>query len=258
MSSGAGRAVATDRQQKPEPNINERLIVALDVPSVVEARKLVQELDRVVCFFKVGLYLQLAEGIEKFIDDLIRDGNKIFIDYKYGDIGASMKGGVAAAARRGINFLTVQGSGELTKEVMKAALAGKGDSDLKLFFVTLLTSLDESDLRDLGRRSSVETIVLSRAKQALEIGFDGVIASGLEARAIRKLAGPDRFLIVTPGIRPAGAGLDDHKRAVTPAEAIKEGADYLVVGRPIIKDPNPRAAARQILDEMSAAFDSRP
>ena len=236
------------------PDAAARLIVALDVPSVDQARSIVTELGPGTAFFKIGLTLQWDPDVRPFIDELKDGGARVFIDYKYSDIGESMRGGVAGAARAGAAFLTIQGSGGVNKASLEAAGAGRGDSGLKLLLVTFLTSLSAADLQGLG--GSVEDVVLDRVRVAREAGIDGVIASGREVRAIREMVGPD-FLIVTPGIRPQGAGSDDHKRAVTPGEAIAAGADYLVVGRPIIKSPEPAAAARAIVADMQAAFETR-
>ena len=231
-----------------------RLIVALDVSTVAEARAVVAELGPWVRFYKIGLYLQWDREVHRFIDELTEAGSRVFVDFKYSDIGESMRGGVAGAARAGASFLTIQGSGGVNKASLEAALAGRGDSDLKLLMVTFLTSLSAADLHGLG--GSVEDIVLARSTAARKAGIDGVIASGREARAIRERLGPD-FLVVTPGIRPHGAASDDHQRAVTPGEAIAAGADYLVVGRPILQASDRRAAAEAIAAEMQAAFDAR-
>ena len=231
-----------------------RLIVALDVPSVVEARALVAELGSLVSFYKIGLTLQWDRDAYRYVEELIGGGARVFIDFKYSDIGVSMQGGVAGAARAGTTFLTLQGSGGVNRASLEAAVAGRGDSNLKLLLVTFLTSLSAADLQ--AAEGSVEDIVLDRVRVARAAGIDGVIASGREARAIRDMAGPD-FLIVTPGIRPQGATTDEHQRAVTPAAAIAAGADYLVVGRPILQAPDRHAAAAAIVAEMQAAFETR-
>ncbi len=231
-----------------------RLIVALDVPTVAAARAIVAELDPLVSFYKIGLTVQWDPNLSGYLEELKAGGSRIFIDFKYSDIGESMRGGVAGAARAGASFLTIQGSGGVNRASLEAAVAGRGDAALKLLMVTFLTSLSAADLKGLG--GSVEDVVLERAAAAREAGIDGVIASGREARAIRDKLGPD-LLIVTPGIRPQGAASDDHKRAVTPGEAIANGADYLVVGRPIIGADDRRAAAAAIIAEMEAAFATR-
>ena len=234
------------------------LIVALDVPTVAKARDIVAALDGVISFYKVGLHLQWDDAFKPFVTELLSAGREVFVDYKYADIGATMQGGVAGVARVGATFLTIQGSGETTKVAMRAALNGRGDSALpKLLLVTVLTSVDDADVAALGRHGSVAELAIERAQMAVDAGFDGVITSGHEAAAIRAVV-PDGFLIVTPGVRPAAAASNDQKRIVTPAAAIKAGADYLVVGRPIIGQDNRRAAATAIIAEMQPAFDARP
>jgi orotidine-5'-phosphate decarboxylase len=228
--------------------LEERLIVALDVPTVEEAKKLVKNLEGVVSFFKIGLALQLVAGID-FVQWLIKERKKVFLDYKYFDVEETIRQAVTHVASIGVNFLTVHGNGR----IIKAAVEGRGQSDLKILSVTVLTSLDAYDLKDMGFDCSVEELVLHRARKALEAGCDGVIASGHEVRAIRELA-QDRLLIVTPGIRPEGTEINDQKRHVTPAQAIKAGADYLVVGRPIRDAKDSRIAAEKILTEMKSAI----
>ena len=232
----------------------ERLIVALDVTSVGEARGIIGALDGIVFFFKIGLHLQMVNGTEGLINDLIEDNKKVFIDYKYGDIPETVRCGVAAAAGRGIDFLTVQGAGDMTRDVLRAAVRGKRDGRPKIFLVTLLTSLGAADLKDLGIDQRAEDIVRLRVEMALEAGLDGVIASGREVGSIRDMAGPDELLIATPGIRPEGTRRDDQKRAATPRQAILGGADYLVVGRPIVRHDDPGAAARAIVEEIATTI----
>ncbi|MBI5379870.1 MAG: orotidine-5'-phosphate decarboxylase [Nitrospirae bacterium] len=229
----------------------ERLIVALDLPTVEEAKRLVRHLDGLVSFFKIGLELQLVAGLD-FVKWLIQDEKKVFLDYKYFDVEETIRRAVAQVAAIGVNFLTVHGSGG----IIRAAVEGRGQSELKLLAVTVLTSLDALDIRDLGFECAVEDLVLYRARKAMEAGCDGVITSGHEARAIRELA-KDRLLIVTPGIRPEGATRNEHKRSVTPTQAIQAGADYLVVGRPIRDAKDHRMAAEQILVDMQSAFERR-
>ncbi len=240
----------------PAPRIEakDRLIVALDLESVDAARRMVRQLEGAVTFFKVGLVLQMAPGAETFIQDLIKSGNRVFLDYKYYDIAATMKKAVARVVDLGVSFLTIHGS----SSVIRGAVEGRGTSDLKLFTVTVLTSMDKADIAELGyAEHSVEELVLFRARKALAAGCDGVIASGREASAIKALSN-DRLLVVVPGIRPDGSPEDDQKRTVTPGEAIAVGADYLVVGRPITGKPDPRANAGAILEEMQRAFDQSP
>jgi orotidine-5'-phosphate decarboxylase len=232
----------------------ERLIAALDLPGVAQARRTVEELDGVVSFFKIGLTLQLAPGVEQLIQELIRAGKRVFLDYKYYDIPETVKTAVSRAVDLGVSFLTVHGS----TPVIQGAVKGRGSSPLMLFAVTVLTSMDKADLAELGYENlSVEDLVLFRARKALEAGCDGVIASGREAKQVKALAmgpGGSRLLVVTPGIRPDGYAEDDQKRRTTPADAILAGADYLVIGRPIVGAANPREAAERILAEMQEAF----
>ena len=232
-----------------------RLIVALDVPSVGEALSIIGDLDGLVSFFKVGLHLQVRPGIEGLLESLGGGGKDIFLDYKLGDIGETMRGGVAGAAARRVRFLTIQGSGDLTEEHVAAALSGRADGLPGILRVTLLTSLGEADAQ-AAYGKSVQELVLERARQAKAWGCDGVVASGREAKAIKRELGPD-FLVVTPGIRPRDAAVGDQKRVVTPGQAIEAGADYLVVGRPIVKaKPGKRVAeAEAIIAEMTEALE---
>ena len=234
-------------------DVRDRLIVALDLPDVAAASAMVARLESQVSFFKVGLSLQLAPGVEALIQSLLDTGRKLFLDYKYYDIPETLTKAVCQAAQRGVTFLTIHGSSGL----IKAAVRGRGDSGMKLFTVTVLTSWDKSDLLEMGYSShTVEELVLFRAKMAVEAGCDGVIASGQEAKAIKALS--NKLLVITPGIRPDGSSEDDQKRRTTPRDAILAGADYLVIGRPITGAPDPAAAAGKILDEMHKAFDSLP
>ena len=247
------RSGYTESVWKPMPpprriEINERLIVALDVPTQAEARKLVADLNGLVSFFKVGLELQLAAGPD-FVRQLVAEGKKVFLDSKFLDVPEQVKRAVAQAVRLGTRFLTVHESG---KTVQAAVEASRG-STLQILAVTLLTSFDAADVQGLGFDCSPEELVLHRAKKAMDAGCQGVIASGLEARKIRELCG-ERLIIVSPGIRPAGTSTDDHQRSSTPANAIRSGADYLVVGRPIRDAADPRKAAQDILEEMEAAW----
>ena len=234
----------------------ERLIVALDVADIPAARRMVEALDGTVSFFKVGLALQLAEGVESFIRELIGSGKKVFLDYKYYDISETLRKAVGRAAGLGVSFLTIHGSSQL----MKSAVEAKGASDLKLFTVTVLTSMDADDMAEMGyTKHTVEDLVLFRARKALEAGCDGVIASGHEARQIKEIS-RDKLLVITPGIRPEGYPSDDQKRRNTAGQAILAGADYLVVGRPITSPQgggSPAQSAEEFVKEMQAAFDQR-
>ena len=240
-----------------EVNAGERLIVPLDVATIDEARAIVDRLQGVVSFFKLGPWLLVARGFERLLDDLMAAGNRIFLDTKVCDIPETMRAGAAAAAARGISFLTIHGNADVTDEAMKATVAGKGDSALKILVVTTLTSIGGADGGWGGGGPAVTDLVINRAKRAFDCGCDGVIAAGREVKAIRCATGSRPFLIVTPGIRPAGADVHDHKRIATPGEAIRAGASYLVVGRPIIRAADPVAAARAVIAEMEAALEKK-
>jgi orotidine-5'-phosphate decarboxylase len=245
-ASSAARAVS----RVPMPfNVADRLIVALDFDSADKAIRLVDELDGLISVFKVGIQLQLAGGMRP-VQYLLSKEKKVFLDLKYNDVPETVELAVREAASKGVTFLTIHGNGP----TVRAAVKGRGNnSELKLLSVTVLTSLDASDMKDMGFQISVEDLVLHRAKKALEAGCDGVIASGQEAAMIRKVVGP-KLLIVTPGIRPEGFPKQDQKRTVTPKTAVLSGADYLVVGRYIATDPHPRKAAERVLAEMQEGF----
>ena len=230
--------------------IEDRLIVALDVPSIKEARVLVDKLDPIISFFKIGLWLQFAAGFDDLIEDLLRRDKKIFLDTKMFDIGETVKQGVARAAERGVSFVTVHGD----DHIIHAAAEGKRGSNLKVLVVPVLTSLDDTGLRELGYHSGVAELILEGARRTLAWGCDGIVAAPRDnPNEIRRAAGSESLLVVTPAIRPPGAALDDHKRAGTPAEAIAAGADHLVVGRPIIRSDDPGAAAGRIIDNMRSS-----
>jgi orotidine-5'-phosphate decarboxylase len=225
----------------------DRLIVALDLPSTEAARILISKLGDAVSFYKIGYQLGFAGGLE-FARELIGQGKQVFIDLKLHDIGNTVEKGVESIAKIGATFLTVHAY----PQTMRAAVAGKGASRLKILAVTVLTSYDDNDLRDAGYGSPVSELVKRRAEQACDIGIDGLVCSPEEAAALRSIAG-DKMLLVTPGIRPAGAATGDQKRIMTPARAIGAGADYLVVGRPVTEAADPKAAARSIVDEIAQA-----
>jgi orotidine-5'-phosphate decarboxylase len=231
------------------PRIEDRLIVALDVPTVAEARAIVARLDGVVSFFKFGLWLCFADGFEELLGELLRRDKKVFLDTKMFDIGETVKQGVRCAAERGVAFVTVHGDAEM----MQAAVEGRGGTPLKIFAITVLTSVDRGGLRDLGYLCDVDELIRLRVERAVACGCDGVIASvGDNPNELRRRAGAGHLLVATPGIRLAGAGEDGHKRPGTPAQAIAAGADYLVVGRPIVRAADPAAMARRIIEEMRA------
>lgn len=224
----------------------DRLIIALDLPTPAAARDLVESLDGSVTFYKVGLELCMAGGYFEFIDWLLQRDKKVFVDLKFFDVPATVTRAVRQLNNRGITFATVHGN----DSIMQAAAAAKGD--VKILAVTVLTSLDRGDLVDLGFDCDVQALVTSRTRRAIEVGCDGVIASGQEAARLRDVLG-DKFLVVSPGIRPIDND-DDQKRVVTPTQALKNGADYIVVGRPVRDAPDPRLAAENIQREVQAVF----
>ncbi len=230
--------------------IADRLIVALDVPTVEHATSLAAQLDGTVSFFKIGLWLLFAPGAERFIDGLIAQGKRVFLDAKMYDIGETVRQGVTRATERGVSIVTVHGD----PEIMRAAVAGKaGSPSTKVFAISVLTSLNDAAVHEMGYALSVPELIRLRVRQAVECGCDGIIASADDdPNAIRKLAGADHLLIATPGIREPGGSVDDHKRHATPAQAIARGADYLVVGRPITQADDPATAARRIIADMTA------
>ncbi len=231
-------------------NMADRLIVALDVADVASASALVDRLEGVVSFFKIGMWLQYAPGVDALVDRLTGQGKKLFLDAKMYDIPQTVARGVAAAARRGVSFVTVHGDAA----IIEAAVQARGDTGLKVFAVTVLTSLDDAACRQMGYGVSARELVDMRAKQAAALGCDGIIASADDdPDAIRRLAGSDRLLIATPGVRQAASGTQDHKRSATPGQAIANGADYLVVGRPIIEAADPVTAAQDFVAEMEVA-----
>jgi orotidine-5'-phosphate decarboxylase len=230
----------------------DRLIVALDVPSVDEARALVDALGDSVGVYKIGLELLFSGGFQ-LARDLIAQGARVFIDAKLLDIEATVERATAAIARTGAHFLTVHA---MDRKTLEAAVRGRGTSGMKLLGVTVLTNLGSADLVQQGIDQTAPELVLRRATLAQDAGFDGVIASAQEAAAIRKKAGAG-FLIVTPGIRPRGLEANDQVRTMTPAEAIAAGADYLVIGRPITRAADQRAAAQAIAGEIARALPRR-
>ncbi len=227
--------------------IGDRLIVPLDVPTNEDAIQLVNKLGDAVQFYKVGLELIIGGEHVKLIDHLVQRGKKVMLDGKLYDVPATVKAAMRNAAKHEVTFATVHAGSD---ELLKAAIEVK--NGIKVLAVTLLTSIDDSDLRDLGFQVDVKKLVLSRARRALDLGCDGVISSGLEAPSLRSELGT-RFLIVSPGIRPV-ANTDDQKRTVDVEEAFYGGADYIVVGRPITGKPDPKKAAEDIQNRISALF----
>jgi orotidine-5'-phosphate decarboxylase len=228
----------------------DRLIVALDVPNVEEAKALIDRLGDSVGVYKIGLELLFSGGFT-LAQDLARQGRSVFIDAKLLDIEATVERATAVIAQSGAAFLTVHA---LDRKTIAAAVRGRGDTKLKLLGVTVLTNLSRADLAEHGIDEAPLVVVQRRAMMARDGGFDGVIASGQEARALRERL--RQTLIVTPGIRLAGADTQDQTRVVTPQAAIKAGADYLVVGRPITRAADPRQAADAIVQEITAALPS--
>ena len=226
-----------------------RLIVALDVPSVEEAKALIDRLGDSVGVYKIGLELLFSGGFE-LARELASQGRSVFIDAKLLDIEATVERATAAIARTGAEFLTVHA---LDAKTLDAAVRGRAGSKLRLLGVTVLTNLDRDDLKEQGVDRTPQELAVYRAMLAQEAGFDGVVASGEEAAALRQALGPG-VLIVTPGIRPKGAESHDQTRSITPAEAVAAGADYIVVGRPITRAPDPRAAALAIVEEIALAL----
>ena len=225
-------------------NARERLIVALDLPSVDAAEKMVAALGESVVFYKIGYQLAFAGGLP-FAAGLIAAGKQVFIDLKLHDIGNTVQKGVESVAQLGATFLTVHGY----PQTMKAAVAGKRGSTLRILAVTVLTSYDDSDLAAAGYDMGVAELAAARGRQARDIGIDGLVCSPEEAASLRDIAGPG-MVLVTPGIRPAGSASGDQKRIMTPARAIEAGADYLVVGRPVTEAAVPRRVADAIVAEI--------
>ena len=225
----------------------ERLIVALDVPSVAEAEALVVRLGDSVSFYKIGYQLAFAGGID-FARVLAGAGKSIFLDLKLHDIGNTVARGVESVARLGASFLTVHAY----PQTMHAAVDARGGSNLRLLAVTVLTSYDDADLAAAGYDFTVSELVGERAAQARDVGIDGLVCSGEEAAMLRPIVGSG-MVLVTPGIRPLGAETGDQKRIMTPAAAVAAGADHLVVGRPIVAASDPKAAADAIVAEIAAA-----
>ncbi|WP_404286894.1 orotidine-5'-phosphate decarboxylase [Microvirga sp. RSM25] len=229
----------------PAGDIRDKLIIGLDVPSVEEARSVVDRIGDAGTFYKIGYQLAYAGGFE-FARDLIGQGKKVFLDLKLHDIGNTVEEGVRSVTRLGATFLTVHAY----PQTMRAAVAGKAGTDLKILAVTVLTSYDDNDLVEAGYAPvTAAELVARRAAQARDLNVDGIVCAATEAERVRSIVGPGR-LIVTPGIRPAGADAGDQKRIVTPAEGIRLGANHLVVGRPIVKAADPRAAAEAIMREI--------
>ncbi len=226
----------------------DRLIVALDLPGIEPAEAMVARLADSVTFYKIGYQLAFAGGL-RLVETLAAGGKKVFVDLKLHDIGNTVARGVESLARLGATFLTVHAY----PQTMKAAVEARAGSSLKILAVTVLTSYDDDDLKEAGYRLGVFDLVEARARQAQALGADGLVCSPEEAARLRKIVGR-RMKLVTPGIRPAGSAKGDQKRVMTPARAIAAGADYLVVGRPILEAVDPKAAAEAIVAEIAPAL----
>lgn len=224
----------------------ERLIVALDVPSLDAAQTMVERLGGAVSFYKIGYQLGFAGGLD-YARKLAQSGKRVFLDLKLHDIGNTVAAGVKSVAGLGASFLTVHAY----PQVMAAAVAAR-EQNLRILAVTVLTSLNDADLKEAGYATGVATLAARRAAQARDAGIDGLVCSPEEVANLRRIVGAG-LTLVTPGIRPAGSGSGDQKRVATPAAAITAGANYLVVGRPIIAAPDPKAAAEAIVAEIASA-----
>ena len=231
-------------------NPRDRLILALDVSSIAAAEAMVVRLGDTVTFYKIGYQLAFAGGLP-FAEALVRAGKRVFLDLKLHDIGNIVARGVESIARLGATFLTVHAY----PQTMHAAVDARADSNLRILAVTVLTSYDDADLAAAGYDFTVGELVAERAAQARDIGVDGIVCSGEEAATLRPIIGPS-MVLVTPGIRPTGAASGDQKRIMTPAAAIAAGANYLVVGRPILEARDPKAAAETIVADIAAAADA--
>jgi len=247
VSADTMQAQSIHAQSVQPQSIQERLIVGLDVPTVREAETAVRELDGVVSFYKIGYQLAFAGGLD-FARELASGGTKVFLDMKLLDIDHTVAKGVENIAKMGMTMLTIHAY----PKAMRAAVEAARGSDLCLLAVSVLTSMDEQDMIDVGYEYDPHTLVLRRSEQALHAGMGGIVCSAAEAEAVRRIVGPD-MAVVTPGIRPSGSDHGDQKRVVTPAQAIRSGASHLVVARPIIAASDRRAAAEAILAEMRSA-----
>jgi orotidine-5'-phosphate decarboxylase len=227
------------------------IIVALDFDNVEQARTLVLRLGSAVDFYKVGLELYAVAGMP-FVQELIGQGKQVFLDLKMYDIGETVKRAVAQVARTEVRFLTIHA----INPVMRAAIEGKTRASLKLMAVTVLTSFDQQDVTDMGHPCSISELVALRARNAMEIGMDGIVCSALDVAAVRRITGPDA-IIVTPGVRSATASKGDQKRVATPAEAIAAGANYIVIGREVTRASDPADQVARVIDQIKAE-DTKP
>ena len=239
--------VAADTLAQSPVKADPRLIVALDVPNVTEARAMVEALGDAVSFYKVGLELFASDGMT-LARDLKAAGKQVFLDWKLHDIGTTVQRSAAVLAQSGCDFLTVHGE----PQVMASAVRGRGASNLKILAVTVLTSLSDDELAEMGYAEATRALVERRVHQAIAAGCDGVVSSPREAALARALGGRD-FLVVTPGVRPDWSAKNDQARAATPLEALKAGASHIVCGRPITAANDPQAAALRVAAEMMQA-----
>jgi orotidine-5'-phosphate decarboxylase len=230
--------------------LNEKspVIIALDVESTGQALELLDRIGDAANVYKVGMELYAVGGMG-FVNELLRRGKRVFLDLKLYDIGETVKRATAQIVKSGVSFLTVHGSAS----VMRAAVEGRGTSSTQLLAVTVLTSFDQQDLADLGYETPIAKLVELRVAKAVESGMDGIVCSPLEVANVRRIGGP-KLKLVIPGVRSAGAAVGDQKRVATPAEAIRNGADYLVIGRQVTRAADPRAACEQIVREISSSL----
>jgi orotidine-5'-phosphate decarboxylase len=230
--------------------LNEKspVIIALDVESTGQALELLDRIGDAANFYKVGMELYAVGGMG-FVNELLRRGKRVFLDLKLYDIGETVKRATAQIVKSGVSFLTVHGSAS----VMRAAVEGRGTSSTQLLAVTVLTSFDQQDMADLGYETPIAKLVELRVAKAVESGMDGIVCSPLEVANVRRIGGP-KLKLVIPGVRSAGAAVGDQKRVATPAEAIRNGADYLVIGRQVTRAADPRAACEQIVREISSSL----
>ena len=235
--------------------MGDRLIVALDVPDCGAASRIVERLDGIVSFYKIGLHLLFRPGSDALVDDLVSVGLRVFLDYKMYDIAETVRAGMSSVADRGVTFATVHGDAA----IMRAAVEGRGASAMKVFAVTVLTGMDDASVAGMGHGDGVAALVAARAAEAAACGCDGIIASPADGPSRLRLAsGNPRLLVATPGIRLHGDPEDDHRRLATPSAAIRGGADYLVVGRPIVGHPDPGARALAVIADMAAGASGFP
>jgi orotidine-5'-phosphate decarboxylase len=227
------------------------IIIALDVGTAAEARSLVQSLGQSCSFYKVGLELYASAGMD-FVRELKQQGHRVFLDLKLHDIEETVKRAVIQVAHVGVDFLTIHG----VRSVMQAAVEGRGESPVELLAISVLTNLDDQDLKSDGYQCTVAELVALRTRNAVEARVDGIVCSPLEVARVRAIAGPN-LTLVTPGVRSAGSAAGDQKRVATPAAAIANGADFLVMGRQITRAPDPRAEMLRVLEEVSQAAPGR-